>query len=127
MNITQKLLVGSRNIDLMREEIKQLIGMLQGLLEWFEIEESLRIHGEEGYWVIGYESGDSRDVTIQYYVPNSCLVFRSRRRKEDTVAPLEYVQALHRDMTALVEALAEHFPDLIKKWAPFIKAAGATL
>ena len=134
MNIVQKLLKGSAEIDRMMSEIDQIVALLIGYLSKVEEVMPTRTkvfdrsghkfnHGDET-WMVG-RIADCGRVFIELEVsPWSGLrtVYYSEWGKQHTVESY-HVKGIHDALPRLVEALAKRYPSLSEAWQPLLKAA----
>jgi hypothetical protein len=138
MNIAQKLLKGSAEIDRMRLEIDQLISLLIGYLTRVNpllpgrtdpLDRSgVRFnHGIET-WIVGTTSNTNNVPFIELEVsPWSGVrtVYYSEWKGVKKVTTIEssHVKGVYNALPRLVEGLLKKYPQLAEAWSPLIKAA----
>lgn len=131
MNIAERLMQGSRNIDQMRKDIDQVVGIILGMInvkdhccESKEREFSFKSSFRKGYWYISLTLGE---VIVIYKPdagsPTSTTVFSSIKLKfEKTGVQTKDVQAVYEALPIFVEGMVKKFPKHTWKIEPLLKA-----
>jgi hypothetical protein len=127
--ITTALLNGSRNIDKMREEIRQLISMVIGFT-LKSLENGERFEGTftstdyEYEWTIFLKKGCVSSPEIKCWKKNSgdkpLLEYTSDRRISIYT---DNVQAVYESLPLFVEGMMKNFPHITEEWQFLIDAS----
>lgn len=113
-SVTFRLLRGIEEYDRMRNEIKQVVSMVCGLIQ--EEPKSLRVstktcsHGEIT-WKVSFSDDEYRKVGSVVFYPHGFVnVIGNSRHFE--IIPIEYVKEVHRTLCHFIGEMVDAFPSI---------------
>lgn len=135
MNIVEKLLKGSAEIDRMRSEIDQIVNILIGYLN----KVNAQLFGDmsnprQGHcfteggstWIVGRSTNYTGRIFIELEIsPWSGVrtVYSSEWKERGLKAETDHVRGIHHELPRLVMELEKQFPDLTRAWSSLVRGA----
>ena len=128
--LVRKMLQGSKNINHMRTEIDEFIGLMIECLRSFEPkddnkEKVVKLFGLGPQWLLEFYPPNPSAARITFWqeaAGTSTMIYSSR--SEDVTLHLKHIGCTRSHLFMLVEGLLETFPCLEEMWKPIIVASG---
>lgn len=134
-NIVEQLLRGSAEIDRMKKEIGQIIQMLVGYLNQFDLVRPAKEKGFDANLELYFEKGVTRWIVARNASRDTVIIDLEIRpwdgiRKvycnqwhQSTMPSSLDILGIHESLPILVEGLAKRYPQLQEAWKPLLQAA----